>query len=765
MSAITTLFTFGISFCLHSVLCLFDERSAYYCQRRDCHGLSESEGANQTIYFGLMLSYSDPQGRESLAAAFDDGHDIAPAAYLAVEQINNRSDLVSDYIVEFIRVDGGCTVTERTAIGINELFCSCKPIVGIVGPSCGTSAEMVGKVTGSEQLSMVSIHYGERKRLGNRLDYPYAFGILGSSSTYAEAFMELIKSNNWIKMALLYSEEDIDLLTVVQDIQKIVGVTDRFKIAFSSAVSNTYIPIQDVKHSFIRIIISFMSPETTLRTLCLAYHEGIMFPKYQWVFKERVQTDFHETTFLYDGKMYSCSDTDIRSSISGSINLVFNAISEPLNNIDGTSNDINVTYKEYTTQYDLQRRDYIRKFNVNSTETLWARGIYDAVWSLAFALNSSLKELYNTSLRETKPGNAVVARAIRNHLHNLDFRGLSGRIKFDNETGFNIDSTVNVYQYREENVETNIGFYANKSLTLLSEANPMFVNASFAEEHVEIKTYVLVLIFVLTVVSFLITLSIHLVSTIYRNHRAIKASSNRLNHFIFLGCYLVLIGTSLLILSYSVKSNLRSSVCIAIPWIVTPGTTLIIGTVCLKSWRLYRIYSVSKIAYDPNAQLFISDSLLSVALVVMVVIDFVICLSWTISDRLEVNERREIFQEGDSLPVIRIHLNCQSTYLIYWMLTIVAYKGILTLLSLLLGVRTRINMKEFKTKNVIVLGYALGVIVGLGIPITTVVTIINLGNTIQFVVLSMTINIVVYACVLTLFYPMMIPLIKERPLT
>ena len=65
---------------------------------------------------------------------FDDGHDVAPAAYLAVEQINNQSDLLSDYHIQVIRLDGGCTVTDRTVIGVNELTCSCKPIVGIVGP-------------------------------------------------------------------------------------------------------------------------------------------------------------------------------------------------------------------------------------------------------------------------------------------------------------------------------------------------------------------------------------------------------------------------------------------------------------------------------------------------------------------------------------------------------------------------------------------------------------------------------------------------------
>ena len=152
-----------------------------------------------------MLSYPDPLGRKALAAAFDDGHDIAPAAYLAVEQINNRSDLLTDYHVELLHLDGGCDVTERTVVGINNLACSCKPIVGIVGPSCGTSALPVGEFTGRDQFSMATIHYGERNILGSRKIFPFAFGILGANIINIQAFTDLILWNNWTRIVLLYS--------------------------------------------------------------------------------------------------------------------------------------------------------------------------------------------------------------------------------------------------------------------------------------------------------------------------------------------------------------------------------------------------------------------------------------------------------------------------------------------------------------------------------------------------------------------------------
>ena len=136
--------------------------SSLMCNRvAGCEGKAES--TSNTIHFGLMLSYPDVHNRASFVGTFDDGHDIAPAAYLAVEEVNNRTDLLSDYQVELIRADGGCNVTERAVIGINELACSCRPIVDIIGPSCGTSSMGISQIVGNEEFSLTTIHYGQRE--------------------------------------------------------------------------------------------------------------------------------------------------------------------------------------------------------------------------------------------------------------------------------------------------------------------------------------------------------------------------------------------------------------------------------------------------------------------------------------------------------------------------------------------------------------------------------------------------------------------------
>ena len=774
----TFLLTVLSCFELHTVLCLIDETNTFCHRLNNCSRHHENSDrrvqpldAARTIYFGLMLAYPDPLKRRSFASAFDDGHNIAPAAYAAVEQINNRTDLLGNYTVELIRFDGGCSVTERTAVGLNDLICSCKPVVGIVGPSCGLSAEMVSRATGTSQFAMVSMNYGEMVALGDRSKYPYAFGMLGSSLVFAKAFVELMKHNNWIKIALLWTDSGVDGYDIGRRIQRDVRNTN-FEIVFASSVTEYNIPFNELEFYYVRVIVLFTPPEITLRTLCLAYHHGLVYPKCQWVFKERINTDFHEISFSYRGVMYSCSETDISNSLRGSINLVLNALSEP--GSDNIENEINTTYEQYMMQYALHRKQYTQKFNVTSTETLWSRGIYDAVWLLANALNDSLQEL-SMDLTQIIPGNVEVAQMLQRYLLKLEFRGISGRIKFDNETGFNIDSRVNIHQYGGMNNETIVGFYMNQKLTLHLHAHvPEFINATFAEETVSVNMYILVLFYVITFVILLLVIPVHLVTIIYRNHRAIKASSPRLNHLIFLGCYLILVGTFVFIVAHSIKSGPSlSSLCVAIPWIITPGTTLITGTVCMKTWRLYRIYSASKKfliikmkkkCHKKQKKLCMSDSMLSVGVAVLVTVDLVICLIWTVSDPLKEIRHKEIVQDSDhSLPVIKVDVHCESSeHTIYWSVIIVTYKGFQTLCSLILAVGTRMKKKEFNTKNVIVLAYALSIVVGLGVPLYTIFAIINVSSTVQFVALCVILHTVVFVCLVILFYPTVILLFLSQ---
>ena len=709
-----------------------------------------------------MLSYPDPFGRKALAAAFDDGHDIAPAAYLAVEQINNRSDLLSDYQVKLLPLDGGCEVTERTVIGINNLVCSCEPVVGIIGPSCGTSALIVGEYTGRDQFSMITIHYGERNILGHREMFPFAFGMLGSNFITIQAFTKLVIRNDWSRIVLLYSEDDLDLSEVSVGIEKNIKDTPGFEIAFTSPIYDSFIPLQEIKDSFARVIIVLSSAEATLQTLCLAFHEGMIFPKYQWVFKERFKNDFTKITFSYGGKNYFCTEEDISVILYGSINIVWSLGSNVRNR---TTKDSLISV-EYEEGYEKQRNLYMNEYNVSSMPVEWARGIYDAVWSLAFALNSSLGEI-NMNLTQIVPGSNVLAQSIANHMSEIDFQGVSGGIDFDNETGFNTARQINIRHFGAAKSSTLIGFYASKELVILNNTAPKFISATFdkKEEHVSIAVAVPFLIIAITMLLFAVPIQV--INIIYRNHSSIKATSPNLNHLIFIGCYLTVIGMVLFFVAENIWQHthmhpLKSSICNAVQWFTNVGTSMIIGTACLKTWRLYRIYISSKrvLRLSPKAM---TDPVLGAAVVAFALADLLICLLWTSVDPLRstVVTRIEISQESE-LPVIITTVVCRSKWEVYWVGVLIGYKCVLIGCSTVLAMLTKIKKKEFQTRNIVMLDYLFAIMYGLGIPIYTVLVVIGVHVSVLFAITCVVSNTIMYSCLFVLFLPSVVPLIREK---
>ena len=741
------------------VRCLLEVGKKDSCDRTSGCENSESDG---TLYFGLMLSYPDPLGRESLAAAFDDGHNIAPAAYLAVEQINNRSDILSEYQVKVMRLDGGCTVTERTVIGVNELVCSCKPVVGIIGPSCGTSALTVGDLTNRDKFSIATLHYGEKSIFGDHTIFPYAFGILGSNIITIQAFTDLIVQNHWTRIVLLYSEDDEDLREVSTGIEKNIKSTPGYDVAYTSVITDEFIPLEEIRQSYARVIIVLSSAESTLHTLCRAYHEGMIFPKYQWVFKERyADDDFYATSFNYNRIQYSCTDENINDSVFGSINFVWSAVSVENDRIN---TDVGLNSSEYEHQYTQQRDKYMHEYKVNSTLTEWARGFYDAVWSLALALNSSLIEL-DVNLTQTVTGSKVLAQTIAKHMLSVDFQGISGRVKFDNKTGSNIAGELNVYQFVEEKSSTLIGFHVSGTLTMLNTTTPIFIESTFGDKRVQVSIAIAVPFLIVTVATLIVAVPIHIINIVYREHKTIKATSPNLNHIIFLGCYLTVLGTTLLIITEAWQHTANPSkarLSNIIPWLLSIGTSMIIGTVTTKTWRLHRIYASSKRVLRLSPKL-MTDPVLGGAVGVFVAIDILICSIWMGIDPLTSIQETSIQESGgDKLPSIVVTVTCNSKWLIYWSSVLIGYKCVLTACSFILALFTRIKKKEFKTINIIIMAYLFAITFGLGVPMYTIVSFINLGIMVRFIILCLLINTIVYICLFALFLPSIVPLIREK---
>ena len=349
--------------------------------------------------------------------------------------------------------------------------------------------------------------------------------------------------------------------------------------------------------------------------------------------------------------------------------------------------DEDTTFSKYEEGYNKQRNLYVNEHNTSSMPVEWARGIYDAVWSLAFALNSSLNEL-NTNLAQIVPGSKELAQAIANHMSDIDFQGVSGKIDFNKETRFNTARQINIYQFGRANF-TQIGFFTSRHIVFFNDTMPQFIMPTFDEKHIHVSTAVAIPFLVIRIAILLLTVPIQVINIFYRNHSAIKATSPKLNHLIFLGFYLTMVGMILHTVTeawpHILNNSMLSNLCTTLPWFLNIGTTLVLGTVCTKTWKLYYIFTSAKRGVSLNSKR-VADVALIVYVGAFTSVDALLCLLWTSIDPPRFIKM--VSAESEVLSVITVTDTCRSTWLVYWISALTLYKCVLIMCSFFLALPT-----------------------------------------------------------------------------
>ena len=118
--------------------------------------------------------------------------------------------------------------------------------------------------------------------------------------------------------------------------------------------------------------------------------------------------------------------------------------------------------------------------------------------------------------------------------------------------------------------------------------------SSFKEKVVTIESYIIASIFIVTLSTFILLVYALTLNIYHRNDKRIKASSPLLNHLIFIGGYAIVIGIVVHCLETVVHATAQMHLCNFVPFLFSVGITLYLGTSCVKTWKLNRIYVYSR---------------------------------------------------------------------------------------------------------------------------------------------------------------------------
>ena len=698
-----------------------------------------------TLYFLSILPYPDPE--PSLNPSIADGPDLFPAVQLAVDHVNNRSDVLRDYHIELIQTDGGCNISSKALISlVSQLFHSDKQIVGIIGPSCSESAEAVGALSRRSEIALLSFHQGSSSLLVDRTDYPYSIGFAVSPNAYVAALIALAEFAQWTNVAAVYSDD-----VLVDRTQYFLFESEAEKksinISFSSGVSEASIPYRQLRNSLSRVFIASVRSDVATKILCVAYHNGLLYPTYQWIFFNGY--DLYESVEFYhasENRMYNCSLSEIYSALYGNVGVEFYS----------TASNEAVTVSGWTKQAVLDEYSYLWSDYNNSTSEeapTWSQFVqlaYDSVWAMALALNGSLETLQekNMSLNNYTYGQSNATEVILKHLYQLEFQGIYGSFAVNSFTGFIEQSAIYVF---DDWIEFDLD----------EDAKDYLVSSDFESVVLRVANGVAVFFILVFIVTSILVAFVHILNTVYENYKSIKASSSRLNHFAYVGCYCFLLALLVytIVEAFSTSPLATTVLCNFIPWLTSIGFSLVFGTVVVKTWRLYRLFISSK-KHTRHAKKLVQDSFILLFVLLLVIVDVVFCTVWSSADPLRYENTSIVNVESKQQEVVEF---CVSNYFTVWLILLAVYKGFLLFLAVFLAFHTRkIKMKEFKTTNISLLVYLLFLVTGLGIPVYFILWYLGVNVNISYTILCVLVIALVYLCWGLLFLPPVLPLLKEK---
>ena len=708
---------------------------------------------NKTLYLLVLLPYPDLTGGPQ--PSWSGGPNVLPAIEMAVEDINRKPGILQGYTLDLIHGDSGCNITDKAGISFvkNVFYQRGKQPVGIIGPGCSASTLHTAPLAGRDDMALISAHGASTPELENREKYPYVFGGFTSLKVYAQAIAAFLKQRKWTQVAVLYDSSRVFHKTAFTEIDKALADESSTKIKFASGIYPYFIPVDQIREQLLKVTIVLAGPKVVRKVLCLSYHQGLKFPTHQFLIIERhlpelITEDIH---FAYNERNYNCSKDTMAMIMEG--NLLTEYRVSPLD--EKSPSTINETsYEQFTAEYEsrIQQRQGTKSYEYRESimKSIWGALWYDMVWAMAMALNNA--ELYEgVDLQTYGLGMKHVTSKIYRQFQELDFNGTSGRIVFSDNSTF-VHRQVDVHQVNNDGKQVNVAVIDGSEVTDLSDGN--YTVSEYPTKTHCVHTAATVMVLIIVSVILIALLITHGVMVKFRHNAVVKGSSPRLQHLAYFGCYLLIAATRSLFFPKAFKLGDKAHLvfCHIMNLCFSCGYTLIIGTVCAKTWRLYRIFCHYR---KPGKML--ADHWLLAIILTLTLMDVVGNVVWATTDHFEI-ETTLSFENTDNdniTMVIVIETVCTSHYRIAWTSAIICYNTVILIVAVCLAILTRkVHLPQFQTKTVVILAYMLFLLFGLGIPLKLI-----LDNPYLWIAMFL---LTVLLCLFLLFLPPLLPTLSKR---
>uniref|UniRef100_A0A8C9XP73 Gamma-aminobutyric acid type B receptor subunit 1 n=1 Tax=Sander lucioperca TaxID=283035 RepID=A0A8C9XP73_SANLU len=570
-----------------------------------------------------------------MSGGWPGGQACMPSAQMALDLVNNRSDILPDYELELIHYDSMCDPGEATKLLYDLLYT--EPIKIVLMPGCSGVSTLVAEA--ARMWNLIVLSYGSSSpALSNRQRFPTFFRTHPSATLHNPTRVQLFQKWKWTRIATIQQTTEVFTSTLddLEQRTKEAGIEISVRQSF---LTDPAVAVKNLKRQDARIIVGLFYETEARKVFCEVFKEKLYGKKYVWF----LIGWYADNWFKIKDPAINCTVENMTEAVEGHVTTEIVMLNPET--VRGVSN---MTSQEFIAAL------MSRLGGKNPEETggfQEAPLAYDAVWALALALNKTVAPLKakGRRLEDFNYNNHDITSEIYRALNTSSFEGVSGQVVFDAQ-GSRMAMTL--IEQLQGGSYKKIGYYDSSQKNLSWFGNDVWIGK---------MDY-------------------------------IQNSQPYLNNMTAVGCMMALAAVFPLgIDGHHVHRSQFPVVCQFRLWLLGLGFSLAYGSMFTKIWWVHTLFTKKDEKKEKKKQ-HLEPWKLYATVGVLLAIDFLSLMIWQIVDPLHITVEKftkEAPKEDLDVLIQPLLEHCSSEKMNTWLGVVYGYKGLLLLLGIFLAYETK----------------------------------------------------------------------------
>uniref|UniRef100_A0A8C7JDA9 Gamma-aminobutyric acid type B receptor subunit 1 n=1 Tax=Oncorhynchus kisutch TaxID=8019 RepID=A0A8C7JDA9_ONCKI len=708
-----------------------------------------------------------------MSGGWPGGQACLPSAQMALDLVNNRTDILPDYELELIYYDSMCDPGESTKLLYDLLYT--EPIKTVLMPGCSSVSTLVAEA--ARMWNLIVLSYGSSSpALSNRNRFPTFFRTHPSATLHNPTRVRLFQKWKWTKIATIQQTTEV-FTSTLDDLEQRVKEAGIEISVRQSFLTDPAVAVKNLKRQDARIIVGLFYETEARKVFCEVFKEKLYGKKYVWF----LIGWYADNWFKIKDPSINCTIENMTEAVEGHVTTEIVMLNPET--VRGASN---LTSQEFLGA--LMNR--LGGKNPEETGGFQEAPLaYDAVWALALALNKTVAPLKakGRRLEDFNYNNHDITAEIYRALNTSSFEGVSGHVVFDAQ-GSRMAMTL--IEQLQGGSYKKIGYYDSSQKNLSWFGNDVWIGAGppadstiVIEEFRYLSQKLFAAVSVFAGLGILLGI-VCLTFNIYNgNVRYIQNSQPYLNNMTAVGCMMALAAVFPLgIDGHHIHRSQFPVVCQFRLWLLGLGFSLAYGSMFTKIWWVHNLFTKKEEKKEKRKHL--EPWKLYATVGVLLAIDVLSLMIWQIVDPLHITVEKFTREapKGDLDVLIQPLLeHCTSEKMNTWLgipplfLTpsllssqtvplphsvVYGYKGLLLLLGIFLAYETKsVSTEKINDHRAVGMAiYNVAVLCMITAPVTMILTS---QQDASFAFAALAIVFSVYITLVVLFVPKMRRLITR----